>query len=228
MKYWLGMFLFFLFALNCQKDSNRNVDDKIIVKTNENIILDSDSTDLVQQHTLTPDSGLATTKTDSLDTEKLPKLKPADYSNLASSTDLWGMYEQTRNDITLYKDNWNFPELLKSLNKAAEISLKLHRADIAAWQFNNIGYYSILEFQKRTDYSNRMQDIQAMPTGPERDQFIQETREILLSEIELLNSAEQSLYDAIELDNHEPDKNRQNIINSNLEFIRTINSFTKN
>ncbi|HPG37995.1 MAG TPA: hypothetical protein PLP19_06675 [bacterium] len=228
MNYKMGLLILFVLSLNCQKDANQNIETQNINKTTDNIIQVVDSTIQQENTAITSDTIMSATKTDTPKVEKNPRIKPADYSPITSTDELWNEYEQLKKDITFNKDNWNYPELVKSLNKTAEIAQKLQRPEIAAWQFNNIGYYSIQEFKNRTDYTNRMEDIRVMPSGAERDQYIQETRDVLRSEIELLNNAEQSLYDAIELDNQQPDKNRQDIINNNLGFISTVKSFIQN
>jgi len=159
--------------------------------------------------------------------EKLPKIKPTEFSYQMTKAELWDAYNSARVEVNSFKENWDFKGLVNALTRTAEIAQKLERPDIASWQFNNIGYYSIVEFKNRTDYTSRMKDIEVMPYGKEKVQYINETKEILRSEMALLTNAMESLYDAIELDNQAPDMERQKIINSNINFINSIKEFVR-
>ena len=192
----------------------------------DNIAADQETVDVVVQDQAEKDtleSQVNTTQEKPV--KKLSKIKPADYTNTMNESELWDVYNQSKAMITRYKDEWDFANLINELNRTAQVAQKLNRPDIASWQYNNIGYYSITEFKKRTDYNSRMQDLQIMPYNKEKEIYLQETREKLRSEIALLEAARESLYDAIELNSQSPDKDREAIINSNLNFINNINEF---
>ncbi len=221
----IGVVLIVFIFLSCQKNNeNKSEFQEIEPETYHSSNENSDNSNAVKHDDKTSITDTAETSSKQV-VEKLPKIKPVEYSQVISEADLWSAYNQARDEITQYKENGDFDSLLKSLNKAASVAQKLNRPDIASWQYNNIGFYSINEFKKRTEYASRMKDLEIMPYGDEKVLYVQETRDKINSEIDLLKSARESLYDAMELNNQAPDKNREKIIDSNLQFVNSIFEF---
>lgn len=228
MKRIIFTLIIMLLIINCQKDKVSDEYSPLDDKTNDiSQNIDSIKTEDQTVNDIQPEPEQVLKDSDQQSLEKLPKIKPTEYSTPMTKAELWEKYNNSRQEVNLYKENWDFEKLINSLNQTAEISQKLQRPDIASWQFNNIGYYSIVEFKRRTDYNNRFKDIEAMPYGQEKIQFINETKEIFRREMDLLTSAQESLYDAIEIDNLAPDKERQKIINSNINYINSVKNFIK-
>ncbi len=221
----IGVVLIVFIFLSCQKNNeNKSEFQEIEPETYHSSNENSDNSNAVKNDDNTSKTDTAETSSEQI-VEKLPKIKPVEYSQVTSEADLWSAYNQARDEITQYKENGDFDSLLISLNKAASIAQKLNRPDIASWQYNNIGFYSINEFKKRTDYASRMKDLEIMPYGDEKVLYVQETKDKINSELDLLKSARESLYDAMELNNQSPDKNREKIIDSNLQFVNSIFEF---
>jgi len=230
MKNLIILPIFILLIMGCQKGNkdygeDNSIRDEKTEKKVQNVdtvkIKDKTMTDIKSE----PAKELKNAKQKPV--EKLPKIKPTEFSSLMSKAELWDAYNSARAEVNWYKENWDFKGLVNALNRTAKIAQKLERPDIASWQFNNIGYYAIVEFKNRTDYTSRMKDIEVMPYGKEKVQYINETKENLRSEMDLLTNAMESLYDAIELDNQAPDMERQKIINSNINFINSIKEFVR-
>jgi len=138
---------------------------------------------------------------------------------------LWTKYDSAKQmvDSAVAADDLN--TLMDALHKAAICAMALRRADIAAWQLNNIGYYSIEEFQKRTNYHTRMRYIERMPQDSSKFRYIEETRLILRSEMALLRNASRYLEKAYDLDSNLDDPERTQKIYSNLKYIDWVRNF---
>ena len=217
-----GVYLLLLLVfLACQKNKQQAENQEIFQSSQQ----ESETTEPQKLESTTDITDTSTEIEDQSQVEELTPFDQNDAADLSTSGDLWDAYNQVRNNINIYKDNWDYDNLIKSLDEAAQIAIKLNRPDIAAWQYNNMGYYSILEFKKRTDYASRMNDLQIMPYSEEKKQYIQETRDKLRDEFFLLESARENLYDAMEMNSQSPDKEREKIIDSNVNFINTVSEY---
>lgn len=141
--------------------------------------------------------------------------------------------KQIWNDFYTAKDSADsalarsdFPAVKNFLKKAAFHAVEVSRNDIAAWQLNNIGYYSIVEFKQKTDYDQRLRTIENMRRGPEKIVYIRETKELFKEHLPLLLEAAKYLEDAYELDKDFNDEDRTQKIYSNLAFIDWVRNFT--
>ena len=138
---------------------------------------------------------------------------------------LWIKYDSAKQLVDAAVLNDEHDSLMDALHLAAMYAMALQRTDIAAWQLNNIGYYSIEEFQKRTNYGKRMRQIETMPHDSSKIRYIEETRFILRSEMALLKNATRFLEKAYELNSNLDDPDRTQKIYSNLKFIDWIRNF---
>lgn len=182
-----------------------------------------------------------TEKTDSISSEinqsnnavkKAPEINPTktDISPVGegglSEAEMWAEYKAAKDAAQEAKEKENLEDLKLALLRAASFAKKLNRPDIVAWQLNNIGYYSIQEFKKKTDYDERMHTIETLNYGEEKKEYIAKTQKIFQEQMSLLTVAEKHLSDALEFDKKLNDKNRTEKINSNLRFIEWVQNFT--
>ena len=140
---------------------------------------------------------------------------------------MWNDFYAAKNsaDSALIKENYTVAK--DYLKKAAFHAMEVSRDDIAAWQLNNIGYYSIEEFKQRTDYINRMRTIENMRRGPQKNIYVKETKEIFKKHLPGLLNATSFLEDAYDLDKDFNDNDRTEKIYSNLAYIDWVRNFTE-
>jgi len=157
--------------------------------------------------------------------ETKPDILPVGEETM-SEAEMWKEYKSAKDAALAAKEKGNLEDLKLALLRAASFAKKLNRPDIVTWQLNNIGYYSILEFKKRTEYDVRMRTIETMKYDETKIEYIQQTREIFQKQMPLLTVAEKHLNDALEFDNKLEDENRTEKIYSNLKFIEWVRKFT--
>ena len=144
-----------------------------------------------------------------------------------SVEDLWNDFRAAKASAEKAKEAGDIKEVTTSLLLAAHYANELNRPGIAVWQLNNIGYYSIVEFKKRTDYDTRMAKIEFIRNRKEKIKIIKETKKIFKENIDLLINANNYLEDAYELDSNLNDVNRTQKIYSNLKFIDWVRNFIR-
>lgn len=144
-----------------------------------------------------------------------------------SVEELWSDFRAAKASAEKAREAGNIEEVTVSLFLAARYANELNRPGIAAWQLNNIGYYSIVEFKKRTDYDKRMAKIEFIRHREEKIRYIKETKKVFKENIELLTNANNYLEDAYELDSYLNDANRTQKIYSNLKFIDWVRNFIR-
>ncbi len=144
-----------------------------------------------------------------------------------SVDELWIDFRAEKASAEKAKEAGDIEEVTVSLLLAARYANELNRPGIAAWQLNNIGYYSIVEFKKRTDYDARMAKIEFIRHREEKIRYIKETKKVFKENIELLTNANNYLEDAYELDSNLNDANRTQKIYSNLKFIDWVRNFIR-
>lgn len=139
---------------------------------------------------------------------------------------MWNDFYAAKDSVDSALVRSDFRAVRHFLKKAAFHAVEVSRKDIAAWQLNNIGYYSIVEFKHKTDYDQRMRTIENMRRGPEKIVYIKETKELFKKHLPLLLEASQYLEEAYELDKDFNDEDRTEKIYSNLAFIDWVRNFT--
>lgn len=166
-------------------------------------------------------------------TEQMDTVTTTQEKFLPETTDSNRTVQQMWSDFYAAKDSTDaalarsdFPAVKNFLKKAAFHAVEVSRNDIAAWQLNNIGYYSIVEFKQKTDYDQRLRTIENMRRGPEKIVYIRETKELFKEHLPLLLEAAKYLEDAYELDKDFNDEDRTQKIYSNLAFIDWVRNFT--
>jgi hypothetical protein len=138
---------------------------------------------------------------------------------------LWTEFYAARDSAEAARDRRDIAAVTAALLRASRAALSLNRKDLAAWQLNNIGYYSIEEFKKRTDYTFRLNNIEKMRRGPEKVVYLKETKRIFRDNLYLLTEATKHLEEAYEMDKDMNDDERTQKIYSNLAFIDWVRNF---
>jgi hypothetical protein len=139
-----------------------------------------------------------------------------------STSELWDAYRKTKAELENAQKSNQFDKIIELLKKTIQYAKELDRLDIAAWQMNNIGYYSIEEFKWRTSYDTRFNKLNQMQSGDEKMTYLLETKKKFASEYFLLKNALPYLQEAEMIDKNMNDEKRIKIINSNILFIQNI------
>jgi len=143
------------------------------------------------------------------------------------ASQLWADFYAARDSAEAARDRRDITTVTAALAKASRAAISLNRKDLAAWQLNNIGYYSIEEFKERTNYTSRLRAIENMRRGSQRDLYIKETKRIFRDNLDLLTEATKHLEEAYELDKDLSDYERTQKIYSNLTFIDWVRNYVK-
>lgn len=143
----------------------------------------------------------------------------------AAVPQLWAEFYAARDSAEAARARRDIATVTSALLRSSRIALSLNRKDLAAWQLNNIGYYSIEEFKKQTDYNSRLRAIDKMRRGPQKELYIKETKRIFRDNLFLLTEATKHLEEAYELDKDLNDDDRTQKIYSNLAFIDWVQNF---
>lgn len=216
MKFWyIVLFLFLLFS--CKEDE-------------KNTIVPSP-----QKEIPTIDSSLNSNKDIEIDNKTqiqdalvkniLEKKEKRTTFKTKSIFELWQQYKFSKTTAAKYISENNLDSTIVYLNMAANAAYELSREDIATWQLNNIGYYSISEFKKRTDYERRIQQLVTIKNLREKGLHLEETKSVFSDHFKILSNAENYLYKAQLLDHEFEKSNRTEIIERNLEFINWVANF---
>ena len=142
-----------------------------------------------------------------------------------TDADLWEGYASSKLALESAKKANDIQGITSALLKAAHYAYELNRPDIEAWQYNNLGYYSIKEFKRLTDYKTRLSNIESMPPGKEKAATIENTRTLFRRQILLLNEASDYLKKADEVDKTLEISDRTLKIKSNMDFVRWVKQF---
>lgn len=145
-----------------------------------------------------------------------------------SISELWHQYKTSKNTAAKYISENNLDSIVVYLNMAADAAYELSREDIATWQLNNIGYYSINEFKKRTDYDRRLQQLATMKNLKKKGFSLKETKSVFKEHFTILSDAENYLYKAQLLDSELEKSDRTEIIDRNIQFIEWVKNFISN
>jgi len=227
-KIAIQIFLF-VFLYSCGNDRNPNLDTTGL----KNDIIDSTLS-------INKDTILDTTIIESKETnkeiivvEKESKNileieeKKSDYK-IKSISELWKQYKFAKEKATKFSSSNNLDSIIIYLSIASDAAYELSREDIATWQLNNIGYYSINEFKRRTDYEKRMQKLATFTDLKKKVFFATETKSVFRKNFEILIRAQKYLQKAQILDSELEKSERTDIINSNLQFIEWIEEYISN
>ncbi|MEN8192020.1 MAG: hypothetical protein ABFS12_04345 [Bacteroidota bacterium] len=148
-------------------------------------------------------------------------------NKVQSISDLWETYKSSKSIAEENFSDGDFSSMIKNYEISANAAIGLSREDLAAWQLNNIGHFSIEEFMKRTDYNDRVRKL-AIETDPiEKSTYFKETKNIFKKDYKLLLDAEPHLKRASRLDRKYKFSNRTKTIRNNINFIKWVREFLK-
>ena len=139
--------------------------------------------------------------------------------------DLWESYNAIKDEVEGLPAEENILQTIVKLHMAAKYAMALERPDIAAWQLNNIGYYSILVFQQKTEYQDKLRRMEAMPADSSKFNYMERIRLVFRENFKLLSQASRYLEKAYELDSRFEEKDRTQKIYNNLKFIDWVRNF---
>jgi hypothetical protein len=165
---------------------------------------------------------------DSIEIKEIKKKeKPTkNVSEITSISELWQTYKAAKAKVNESLESGDLDTVILNLKIAGECALQLGRPEIASWQFNNIGHYSIQEFQKITDYDSRMRQLATMNDRNLRSNFLEETKQTFNENITLLTYAEPFLEQAQIIDDELEPSRRTATIERNMDFIVWVKNFT--
>ncbi len=142
-----------------------------------------------------------------------------------SDYELWEKYREAKADLETHRNENNFPAQIEDLKIAARCANLLGKPDIEAWQFNNMGYFTILEFKRLAAYHVRINKIETMKAGRDKIDYTEETKQKFAEYFYLLESAEKYLNKAKRIDKDLNDMNRTKMILNNKKFVDSIKRF---
>jgi hypothetical protein len=169
------------------------------------------------------ETGLDSTSNPNAPPQKSPLLQ--DESN-KSISELWNTYKRAKNNVSRALDSNDIDAIVSNLALAGESAEQLGRMDIASWQFNNIGHYSIVEFKRRTDYDERLQNLATMLSGTEKTGYLQATKDLFMKEYPLLKKAKDYLVRAQIIDDFLDPSRRTDVIQRNIDYVEWVKKFT--
>ena len=144
---------------------------------------------------------------------------------MKSISELWQTYKHSKAAVTKYIAEDNLDSIVVYLNIAADAAYELSREDIATWQLNNIGHYSIIEFKKRTDYDKRIETLDTLTNLKKKGLYLEETKLVFAEHYKILSRAESYLYKAQLLDCELEKSERSEIIDKNILFVEWVSDF---
>ncbi len=156
--------------------------------------------------------------------EENPKLSN---TTVPSISDLWDTYKKCKIEAETDYKNGDIKAMIKNFVTSANAAIELSREDLASWQLNNIGHYSIMEFKKRTDYQERVRTLAIMKDQTQRNAYYNETKQIFKQNYYLIKNSEPYLEKARRLDRKYKRSDRTETIKSNLKFIQWVKEFLR-
>ncbi len=116
----------------------------------------------------------------------------------------------------------NYSEAMIYGEKALKIAKILKDDEIICWQLNNLGFYKLREFKKRTNYSERISEIDNTKAQNEKKRLKAKAKKDFLLEKETIIEAKSFLTQAENLDKNLNDSNRTKKIQNNVNFVDWI------
>jgi hypothetical protein len=142
-----------------------------------------------------------------------------------SISDLWAEYKKARQNAYRLSEIGELSGVVEDLLVAGECAELLKRPDIASWQYNNAGKYTINIFRKTTEYDTRMNQINRMRAGDAKKQYVSESKKVMNDHLNIINQGMTHLEKAKRLDAIQNDKKRLEKIESNMQFISEVKRF---
>ena len=219
--------LFFVFLYSCGNDKSPNIDS---IKHKENIIDSNFSIkeEILKDTTIIIDS---TNVQENIVVDKkenkniLEDEEKQSAYQIKSISELWEKYKFAKAKAAKFNSSNNLDSIIVYLSVARDAAYELSREDIATWQLNNIGYYSINEFKRKTDYDNRMQKLVTFTDINKKALYIEDTKSTFRNNFTILSRAQKYLQKAQILDSELEKSERSETIFKNLQFIEWIEDY---
>ncbi len=208
MKKLLHYILFLFILISCKEDEK-----KINVPSPQKAISRIDS---------------VTSTLNKKDNNSLVKKDKRDSINFRSISELWATYKSMKTLAEKSISENNLDSMIVYLDIAADAASQLSREDIAAWQLNNIGHYSINEFKKRTNFDIRLRQSIALTDSKSKALHLEETKSVFSSHFIILSDAKIYLQKAQLLDSKFKKTERTDVIKRNIQFINWVDKFILN
>ncbi len=157
----------------------------------------------------------------------LKKVEEPKGIKVKSISDLWKIYKSEKIVGQELLNKNDLEKGISHLDRAGKAAIELGRYDIAAWQYNNIGHYSIQEFQRVTEYDKRMRTLATISSQEEKKKYSWETKLKFEENILILETAEKYLQEALLLDDELEESERTEAIKRNLDFVNWIKAYVK-
>ncbi|MBU0474013.1 MAG: hypothetical protein KKF62_07600 [Bacteroidetes bacterium] len=218
------LILLYLFFYSCGDSNNENFDSE----SQKKLQIDSNiskTTEQVKDTTVLKDTSIINEENSNniLDEEN----SKSTYQ-IKSISELWKQYKFAKAKADKFTLENNLDSIIVYFSLASEAAYELSREDIATWQLNNIGYYSINEFKKRTDYDKQMQKLATVDNLKEKALLVEKVKFDFKNNFVILNVAEKYLQKAKLLDSEMESSDRTKIIESNIQFIEWIRNYISN
>ncbi|MBU1115990.1 MAG: hypothetical protein KKE09_12730 [Bacteroidetes bacterium] len=215
------LILLYLFFYSCGDSNNENFDSE----SQKKLQIDSNiskTTEQVKDTTVLKDTSIINEENSNniLDEEN----SKSTYQ-IKSISELWKQYKFAKAKADKFTLENNLDSIIVYFSLASEAAYELSREDIATWQLNNIGYYSINEFKKRTDYDKQMQKLATVDNLKEKALLVEKVKFDFKNNFVILNVAEKYLQKAKLLDSEMESSDRTKIIESNIQFIEWIRNY---
>lgn len=217
--------LLFLFIYSCgdsKNNDNHNSESAKILQTDSTL---SNITEEIKDTNVLKDT-LVINKANSkniLDEEN----RKSTYE-IKSISKLWQQYKFAKEKAAKFTPNKNLDSIIVYLSIASDAAYELSREDIATWQLNNIGYFSINEFKVRTDYDKKIQNLATFENLKEKALLVEKAKFDFKNNFIILAVAEKYLEKAKLFDSEMEPSERTEIIESNIQFIEWIRNYISN
>jgi hypothetical protein len=144
---------------------------------------------------------------------------------MMSNKELWAGYQSAKAKFKKASEIQDFQAMQGALSDAAHFAHTLDRPDIEAWQYNNIGYYTIMEFKQLVDYDSRITQLEKLPPSPGKSEYLKEIRRLFRNHTSILSEGLQYLEKAKAIDEVLDPSDRTEKIKNNQAFILWVLNF---
>jgi hypothetical protein len=134
-------------------------------------------------------------------------------------------FNNAKQTVADAKYEQDFDLTVSSLKKLIICADKINRIDIVIWQYDNLSYFYIKEFQDRTGYLEKMDILSNMKKEKDRINYISNLRINYKKEFKLIQTADQYIKISKQMETLNPNKDRDKAIESNDNFIKFIYYF---
>ncbi len=223
MKYLITVLLVLMLVLGCSEKQQKS-EQNTIAQDETKAVDDNVTADVTIPKEETPVENPKPVSEEGIETEpeEVRHNEVKQTETTLSESELWSIYRDARSKVDIAVEDKKWSVVRENLIKTAEAAEQLSREDIAAWQYNNIGYYTIEEFKQVTDYFTIMEQLDQLDFGEEKKIRYKQMITIFSKNLYLLEENKPYLLKAQDIDSTLDDKIRTSRIENNLNFINEI------